>query len=98
MEQAPDPLERVRTAARLARLGLEPAEEQALARELEGILSTYSALTEVDVTGLEPLLGPHPPRDATRADEPRASLPREVLLDNAAEHEDGHYKVPRAIE
>jgi aspartyl-tRNA(Asn)/glutamyl-tRNA(Gln) amidotransferase subunit C len=94
----PDPLERVRAAARLAQIALEPAEELALAADLELILGRFSVLAEVDVEGLEPLFGPHPPRDGTRPDEPRPCLARQVLLANAPEHEDGHYKVPRAFE
>ena len=98
MEPQTDPLEAVRAAGRLARLELDEAAVQAVGPQLEAILGAFSALAEVPVDGVQPLYGPHPPEDALRPDEPRPSLPASLLLEGAPEAEDGHYRVPRAVE
>ena len=93
-----DPLEAVRSAARLARLELTEDEARAVAPQLDAILTAFAALADVPVEGLEPLVTPHPPEDALRPDEPAPSLPAEHLLENAPEVQGAHYRTPRAVE
>ena len=48
-------LEEVRRIAQLARLRLAPAEEQAFAVQLSAILEHVADLSQLDVTGVEPM-------------------------------------------
>lgn len=93
-----DPLEAVRSAARLARLELSEAEARVAAPQLDAILTAFAALAEVPVEGLEPLVAAHPPEDGLRPDEPAASLSATRLLENAPDVEGPLYRTPRAVE
>ena len=46
---------------------------------------------------VEPMTHPFPLRNVMREDEPRPSLPREVLLSQAPEVEDDRFAVPRIV-
>ena len=81
----------VRHVARLARLALSPEEEEKTVRELGG----------VDVSAVEPLTfagDAAEAKESMRPDEPRPSLPREEVLEQAPEHDGSTYLVPRIIE
>ena len=93
-----DPLEAVRSAARLAHLKLSEAEVREAAPQLEAILSAFADLAQAPVEGLDPLVTPHPPEDGLRPDEPEASPPATGLLDNAPDAEGQLYRTPRAVE
>lgn len=98
MEPTPDPRQEVLDAARLARLPLTEDQLARLAPQLATILDAFSALAEAPVDGLEPLITPHVDEAPLRADEVSQSVDPRVLLERAPRVEDGHYKVPRAIE
>lgn len=93
-----DLTEAARAAAKLSRLKMSEERLSQVAPELASILEAFSTLAEVPVNGLDPMVGPHPGEGPLRKDEPRRSLPPDSLLANAPETEDGHYKVPRAVE
>jgi len=91
----------VRHVARLARLALSPEEEEKTARELGRILDYIERLAGVDVSAVEPLSfagDPQEAKESMRADEPRASLPRETVLKQAPGQDGSTFLVPRIIE
>ncbi len=69
--------------ARLARLRLDEDEIEPLARELSAILDHVAHIDELDLEGVVPTTHVVEMTGALRADEPRASLPREVALAQA---------------
>lgn len=85
--------------ARLARLALDEGELDALAAELEVILSAVAAIQEVtDAADVPPTSHAVPLENVLRSDEVRPSLPRDVVLAAAPQAEDGRFRVPRILD
>lgn len=84
--------------AELARLRFDDAEKEKLVSELGKILAYADKLNELDTTGVEPMKHVVSIRNVFREDEVRKSMDINKLLENAPSHEDGFFKVPRAIE
>lgn len=102
MSSTPDHgLDAIRAAARLARLDTTPAEEAELCAAVARVLAHFATLQDVPVAGVEPLCTPadHEPHagGALRPGEVEPSLPRELLLELAPEHDGACYRVPKAV-
>ena len=69
--------------ARLARLQLSDAEIEPMARELSAVLDHIAKIGELDLDGIAPTTHVAELTGRLRADDPRASLPREVALAQA---------------
>lgn len=82
--------------ARLARIELREGDEARLKDRLEKILASFSALQNVDVTGVDPLYS-LTEQGNMRDDVPEAPLDREKILVNAPNSYDGCYRVGRVI-
>jgi aspartyl-tRNA(Asn)/glutamyl-tRNA(Gln) amidotransferase subunit C len=89
-------LERV---ARLARLELDPSEQDLFARQVAGILDYADQIQKVDTTDVEPTSHPPGSVGAMRPDAVRPSLPRSEALAAAPDGDvaAGLFKVPRVI-
>ena len=87
----------VRHVAMLARLALTDDETAELAPQLSQILEYAESVSEVAADDVEPLTHPYPLRNVFRADELRASLPRDVIMAMAPEVRDDRYAVPRIV-
>jgi aspartyl-tRNA(Asn)/glutamyl-tRNA(Gln) amidotransferase subunit C len=82
----------------LARLRLEPAEAEALARDLDAILVHVAELEGVDTAGVEPTSHVLPFATPLREDVPCASGARDPVLEVAPDR-DGHaFLVPPVLE
>ena len=88
----------VKRIAELARLELTAEELDLFTRQLGDILAYVEQIRTLDTTGVPPTSSVLN-RPVDRADEPRPSLSRAVLLQNApdAAPEAGLFKVPRVI-
>ena len=86
--------EQVLHVARLARLRLSDEEVETMAHELSGILDHIERISELDLEGVPPTTHVVEVANALRADEPRPSLPREVILEQAPATQDGGFLVP----
>jgi len=84
------------TVARLARLSLSPDERTRFARELQSIVAWADSLQALDTEGVPPLRL-EAGSDALREDTPRQGLPREQALDQAPDHAEGLFRVPRIL-
>ena len=98
----PDPMsdpELVRRVARLARLGLPPAELAAAGSQLATILGHFRALQDVDTGGVEPLVHAvdRPGEAAPDAVAPFAD-PRRALLALTPAAREGFFVVPRVVD
>jgi len=81
--------------ARLARLELTDDEVQRFSGELSNVLDHIEKISELgDLADIEPTSHVVAVENVLRADEPRPSLPREVVLDNAPDPAPGGFRVP----
>jgi len=80
--------------ARLARLRLTDEEVERMARELSHVLEHIERISELDLEGVEPTSHVIDVAGALRDDEPRPSLPRDVVLAAAPAVEDDGFLVP----
>jgi aspartyl-tRNA(Asn)/glutamyl-tRNA(Gln) amidotransferase subunit C len=86
--------EQVLHVARLARLRLEESEVERMASELSVVLDHIAKIGELDLEKVSPTSHVVEVTGRLRADEPRASLPREVALGQAPSVADGGFLVP----
>ncbi len=80
--------------ARLARLELTDEEVDRMASELSKVLDHIEAIRELDLEGVPPTSHVIDVTNVLRADEPRPSLPREVILAAAPEPLNDGFGVP----
>jgi aspartyl-tRNA(Asn)/glutamyl-tRNA(Gln) amidotransferase subunit C len=91
-------IDTARKVAKLARIRVEEAALPALAHELSGILAFMEQLTEVDVTGVEPMTSVTPMRLARRADVVTDGGIAGQILKNAPDAREGFFAVPKVVE
>jgi aspartyl-tRNA(Asn)/glutamyl-tRNA(Gln) amidotransferase subunit C len=87
----------VRHVAMLARLALSDEQVDTLRGELNSILGHIDTIQQLDLEGVEPTAHAIPMVNATRADEPRPGLSREMALLNAPESEAGAFLIPTIV-
>lgn len=80
--------------AALARLDLHEDEIEPMARELSAVLDHLETIGELDLDGVAPTAHVLASESRLRADQPHASLPREVALDQAPDASDDGFRVP----
>ncbi len=91
--------EEVAHVAWLARLALTEEELDRYAGQLSGILAHIQQLQALDVTGIEPMtMAVEADQNIVRPDEPRPSAPQEAVLANAAEIQNGCFRVRAILE
>jgi aspartyl-tRNA(Asn)/glutamyl-tRNA(Gln) amidotransferase subunit C len=87
----------IRHVAMLARLDLQPGEEDLYVDQLGAILAHIDRLKQVDTEAIPPTAQVVPLANRMRDDEPRPGLSQEEALANAPEIRDGMFVV-RAIQ
>jgi aspartyl-tRNA(Asn)/glutamyl-tRNA(Gln) amidotransferase subunit C len=78
----------------LARIGLEPGDEDFYAEQLSGILGHIDRLQEVDTDDIPPTAQVVEIVNPLRDDEPRPCLTQAEVLSNAPAAQDGFFRVP----
>jgi aspartyl-tRNA(Asn)/glutamyl-tRNA(Gln) amidotransferase subunit C len=86
--------EEVRHVAMLARLGLEPGDEEFYAGQLSGILTHIDRLQALDTESIPPTAQVVEIPNALREDVPRPCLGQEEALANAPAAVNGFFRVP----
>jgi len=86
--------EQVLHVAKLARLRLSEAEVEKMAGELSGILEHVDRIEQLDLDDVPPTSHVVELQNVLRADEPRPSWPRGVVLEPAPDPADGAFRVP----
>jgi len=84
----------VRHVAMLARLGLEPGDEEFYAEQLSGILTHIDRLQKLDTESIPPTAQVVEVANPLREDVPRPGLSQEDALANAPAAADGFFRVP----
>ncbi|HET7120986.1 MAG TPA: Asp-tRNA(Asn)/Glu-tRNA(Gln) amidotransferase subunit GatC [Solirubrobacterales bacterium] len=80
--------------AKLARLRLSEEEVERMVGELSGILGHVDRIANLDLEGVEPTSHVVALENVLRADEPRPSWPRDVMLALAPEPFEGAFRAP----
>lgn len=88
----------VRRIARLARIAVKEEEVEHLRGELNAMLAFVEQLSEVDVTGVEPMTSVTPMAMKKRADVVNDGEIAEDIVRNAPRSEDHYFMVPKVIE
>jgi aspartyl-tRNA(Asn)/glutamyl-tRNA(Gln) amidotransferase subunit C len=78
----------------LARIGLEPGDEEFYAEQLSGILEHIDRLQQVDTEAIPPTAQVVEVAATLREDEPRPCLSQAEALANAPATVDGFFRVP----
>jgi aspartyl-tRNA(Asn)/glutamyl-tRNA(Gln) amidotransferase subunit C len=84
----------VRHVAMLARLALEPGDEEFYAEQLSGILAHIDRLQQLDTKSIPPTAQVVEVTNMLREDIPRPCLSQEEALANAPIAVDGFFRVP----
>jgi aspartyl-tRNA(Asn)/glutamyl-tRNA(Gln) amidotransferase subunit C len=84
----------VRHVAMLARLALEPGDEEFYAEQLSGILAHIDRLQQLDTNSIPPTAQVVEVTNTLREDIPRPCLSQEEALANAPAAVDGFFRVP----
>jgi len=87
-------IEEVEHIAALARLALTNAEKHRYSEQLSDILDCAARLNELDTDQIPPTASVLDMQLRLREDESRPGLPRNEILNNATETEDGQFRVP----
>jgi aspartyl-tRNA(Asn)/glutamyl-tRNA(Gln) amidotransferase subunit C len=86
--------EQVLHVAKLARLRLSDEDVERMTGELSGILDHVDRIGELDLDEVEPTSHVVELQNVLRADEPRPSWPKDVVLEQAPDPVDGAFRVP----
>ena len=90
--------QQVRHIAKLARIGMDDAEIEAMVPELNNILGWVEQLSEVDTDGVEPLTAVIDQKLRLRDDVVNDGNIRDEVLANAPNAQHGFFAVPKVIE
>ena len=88
----------VRRIAHLARIAVADAEVAELQAELNAMLAFVEQLSEVDVTGVEPMTSVTPMRLKQREDQVTDGGIADDIVRNAPAAEDHYFLVPKVVE
>jgi aspartyl-tRNA(Asn)/glutamyl-tRNA(Gln) amidotransferase subunit C len=84
--------------ARLARIDLRDSQLDALAGQVDVILTSVARVNEVAAQDIAPMSHALPLTNVMREDVVRPGLTQEVALAEAPEREDGRFRVPRILD
>jgi len=88
----------VKRVARLARIAVSDDEAQRMTGELNAILGFVEQLSEVDVSGVEPMTSVTPMAMRKRQDGVTDGNKAEDIVANAPASEDNFFVVPKVVE
>ena len=88
----------VKRVARLARLAVTEDEAVRMTGELNGILGFVEQLSEVDVSGVEPMTSVIPMAMKMRRDEVTDGSMADRIVSNAPMTEQNFFEVPKVVE
>jgi aspartyl-tRNA(Asn)/glutamyl-tRNA(Gln) amidotransferase subunit C len=91
-------LDEVKHVANLARLAITEQEAENFTKHLDSIITFAEELNELDTEGVEPTSHVLNIKNVLREDKATKGLPREEVLKNAPEHQNGQFKVPSILD
>ena len=97
MSDAKISLDDMRHVAKLARLSMEEPRLVKLTGQLESILGYIAKISEVDMSGVQPMAHALPLHNVLREDVVEPGLPLDAVLKNAPDTDPPFFKVPKVI-
>lgn len=91
-------IEEVKHVAHLARLAITEEEAVNFQKQLDGIITFFEQLNELDTDHVVPTSHVLDIKNVLREDVAKEGLPQELVLKNAPDQQDGQIKVPAIIE
>ncbi|GAD14635.1 aspartyl/glutamyl-tRNA amidotransferase subunit C [Geobacillus kaustophilus GBlys] len=91
-------IEQVKHVADLARLAITDEEAEMFTKQLDAIITFAEQLNELDTENVPPTSHVLDMRNVMREDIPEPGLPREEVLKNAPDQQDGQFRVPAILE
>ncbi len=89
--------DQVKYVANLARLAITEDEAEKFTKQLDAIITFAEQLNELDTENVEPTSHVLEIKNVLREDVSKEGLPREEVLKNAPEEQDGQFKVPAIL-
>jgi aspartyl-tRNA(Asn)/glutamyl-tRNA(Gln) amidotransferase subunit C len=89
--------DQVKYVANLARLAITEDEAEKFTKQLDAIITFAEQLNELDTENVEPTSHVLEIKNVLREDISKEGLPREEVLKNAPEEQDGQLKVPAIL-
>ena len=89
--------ELIENLSNLARLEFNAADKEEIRNDLQRMILFVEKLSELDTTGVEPLLHMSPETNVLRDDIPAGSVSRVEALSNAPVTDGTYFKVPKVI-
>ena len=83
--------------ARLARVGLDDAEDDHFTEHLSKVLDHASQLEQLDLSDVPPMAHPYPLNNVLRDDVVGETLDRDEVLGQAPAADDGQFSVPSIL-
>lgn len=90
--------DQVKHVANLARMAITEEEAKKFTNQLDQIITYAEQLNELNTDHVEPTAHVLEIKNVMREDRAKEGLPREEVLKNAPEHQDGQIKVPGIME
>ncbi|MBQ3433528.1 MAG: Asp-tRNA(Asn)/Glu-tRNA(Gln) amidotransferase subunit GatC [Selenomonadaceae bacterium] len=90
--------DQVKHVADLARLAITDEEAEMFTKQLDAIITFAEQLNELDTENVPPTSHVLDMRNVMREDIPEPGLPREEVLKNAPDQQDGQFRVPAILE
>lgn len=90
-------IDQVKHVANLARLAITEEKAEKFTKQLDAIIGFAEQLNELDTENVEPTSHVLDIKNVLREDVPQKGLPREEVLKNAPEEQDGQFKVPSIL-
>ena len=84
--------------AKLARIKVDDAQQEALTKELSNILGWIDELGELDTEGVQPMTSVVEVQHSLRKDAVEDGDRQDDILKNAPESKQGYFVVPRVVE
>ncbi|WP_462412774.1 Asp-tRNA(Asn)/Glu-tRNA(Gln) amidotransferase subunit GatC [Neobacillus sp. Marseille-QA0830] len=89
--------DQVKYVANLARLAITEEEAELFTKQLDAIITFAEQLNELDTENVPPTYHVLDMKNVLREDVPKPGLPREEVLKNAPDSQDGQFKVPAIL-
>ncbi|WP_251554834.1 Asp-tRNA(Asn)/Glu-tRNA(Gln) amidotransferase subunit GatC [Neobacillus muris] len=89
--------DQVKYVANLARLAITEEEAEMFTKQLDEMITFAEQLNELDTENVPPTYHVLDMKNVLRDDVPKPGLPREEVLKNAPDHQDGQFKVPAIL-
>lgn len=89
--------QQIRKIAHLARLNIDPKEEEKFASQLGDVIKHFEMLNELDTAKVIPTIHAIELKNITRDDVSQTCMNRDLLLEEAPSREGEFFKVPKIL-